>query len=109
MILIDKVPGPREPDDLDLFLHPLIEELKQLEDGILTWNAYLKKEIILRAHLIVVTADMKAREKLMRHIRNGSSRYCTYCMVHSIWNRKVYASLSIPKDAPISAKQCGKW
>ena len=58
MILIDKVPGPREPDDLDLFLHPLIEELKQLEDGILTWNAYLKKEIILRAHLIVVTANI---------------------------------------------------
>jgi len=109
MILVGKVPGPREPDDLDSFLHPLIEELKQLEDGILTWNAHLKKEIILRAHLIVVTADMKAREKLMRHTGNGSSRYCTYCMAHGIWNGKVYAPLSIPKDAPISAKQRGKW
>ena len=108
MILVGKVPGPREPDDLDSFLHPLIEEFKQLEDGILTWNAHLKKEINLRAHLIVVTADMKAREKLMRHTRNGSSRYCTYCIVHDIWNGKVYTPLSIPKDVSISTKQCGK-
>ena len=45
----------------------------------------------------------------MRHTGNGSSRYCTYCMAHGIWNGKVYAPLSIPKDAPISAKQRGKW
>ena len=73
MILVGKVLGPRESDDLDSFLHPLIEELKQLEDGILTWNTHLKKEIILRAYLIVVTADMKAREKLMRYTGNESS------------------------------------
>ena len=30
-------------------------------------------------------------------------------MAHGIWNGRVYALLSIPKDAPISVKQYGEW
>ncbi len=48
------VPGPRSPGmNIDVYLQPLIDELKQLwTEGVETWDAKVKKNFTLRANLL---------------------------------------------------------
>lgn len=66
MLMVGFIPGPNNPKDLDSFLFPLIEELKELEAGVPNvWNSARQTRFTLRAHVCIVGADMPGREKLM--------------------------------------------
>ncbi|XP_057526403.1 uncharacterized protein LOC130805635 [Amaranthus tricolor] len=56
------VPGPTSPGiNMDVYLQPLIEELKELwEVGVETYDAYSKKNFILRASLLWTINDFPA-------------------------------------------------
>jgi hypothetical protein len=67
MLLVGFTPGPNNPKDLDSFLWPLIEEMLNLHKGIeMVWNAGLEEYFTLHAYIMIVTADMPGREKLMK-------------------------------------------
>jgi len=51
------IPGPGKYGNLDSFLHPLVEELKQLGDGVDAYDAYRKQDFRLRAWPVVVTGE----------------------------------------------------
>jgi hypothetical protein len=54
------IPGPRKHGDLDSFLYPLVEELKQLGDGVDAYDAWRKQDFCLRAWPVVVTGKLLA-------------------------------------------------
>jgi hypothetical protein len=49
------VPGPKSPGDLDSFLHPLVEEMHELERGIEGTDGDDERSFTLRAWISMVT------------------------------------------------------
>jgi len=49
------IPGPKSPGDLDSFLHPLVEEMHELERGIEGTDGDDERSFILRAWISMVT------------------------------------------------------
>ncbi|XP_042950301.1 uncharacterized protein LOC122282416 [Carya illinoinensis] len=60
------IPGPKAPgNDIDVFLRPLIDELRELwEDGIQTYDAYKGEMFLLRAALLWTINDFPAYANL---------------------------------------------
>ncbi|WCJ43095.1 hypothetical protein M5689_023857 [Euphorbia peplus] len=81
MFLSVIVPGPDNPKNkLDVFLQPLIAELKQLwEDGMQTYDVSLKQNFQLRAALMWTISDFPAYSMLSGWTTAGK-RACPYCM-----------------------------
>jgi hypothetical protein len=54
------IQGPKQPgNDIDVYLRPLVEELKQLwqTEGVRMWDEYKQEEFDLRALLFVTIND----------------------------------------------------
>ncbi|KAL0285576.1 UNVERIFIED_CONTAM: hypothetical protein Scaly_2814100 [Sesamum calycinum] len=62
LLLSMLIPGPKGPgNDIDVYLQPLIDELKELwEVGIEAYDAYKKENFILRAALMWTISDLPA-------------------------------------------------
>lgn len=62
LILSLLIPGPRGPGkDIDVYLEPLVDELKKLwEDGITSYDAYRKQQFTLRAAILWTISDFPA-------------------------------------------------
>ncbi|XP_042964514.1 uncharacterized protein LOC122298711 [Carya illinoinensis] len=60
------IPGPKSPgNDIDIFLRPLLDELKELwEEGIRTYDAYNKQHFMLHAALLWTITDFPAYANL---------------------------------------------
>lgn len=104
MILLGFIPGPNNPKDLDSFLSPLVDEMLTLQTGIMAWNSAKRETFTLRAHIVICTADIPAREKLMSLKGNRSYCYCPYCTCRGIFNRGMYCPLTPPSNPPESSK-----
>jgi hypothetical protein len=96
LLMVGFIPGPRNPKHLNSYLQPLIAEFIQLQQGIITFNAATNSEFKLFAHIVVVTADMPGREKLMYLKGNRAYQYCPYCMARGIWKSAVYCPCEPP-------------
>ena len=59
LLLTMLISGPKQPsNDIDVFLEPLIEDMKMLwEDGVKMMNASVKKEFTLNAIIFVIITD----------------------------------------------------
>ena len=59
LLLTMLISGPKQPsNDIDVFLEPLIEDMKMLwEDGVKMMNASVKKEFTLKAIIFVIITD----------------------------------------------------
>ena len=81
MFLTILVPGPNHPKrSLDIFLQPLIEELKDLWiNGIQTYDISTKQNFQLRAVLIWTISDFPAYGMLSGWTTHGRLA-CSYCM-----------------------------
>ncbi|KAL0325577.1 UNVERIFIED_CONTAM: hypothetical protein Sradi_5127000 [Sesamum radiatum] len=73
--------GPKGPgNDIDVYLQPLIDELKELwEVGIEAYDAYKKENFILRAALMWTISDLPAYSYLSGWITSGYFA-CPICM-----------------------------
>ena len=102
-LFMGSIPGPDDPKDLNSFLVPLIEELRQLQEGIPgVWNAYRKEYFTLKAHICVIGSDIPARETLMQTLGRGSYQYCAYCKVTGCrGNKYVYCPFRVPDDVAL--------
>lgn len=55
------IPGPKSPgNDIDVYLQPMIKELKELWDGVETYNAHSKSNFIMRMALVWTINDFPA-------------------------------------------------
>nr|XP_043637839.1 uncharacterized protein LOC122608823 [Erigeron canadensis] len=75
------IPGRKSPgQNLDVFLQPLIDELKMLyEDGVETYDKYRKNNFILRAILLWTVSDFPAYAMLSGWSTHGRLA-CPHCM-----------------------------
>ncbi|XP_057248861.1 uncharacterized protein LOC104906231 [Beta vulgaris subsp. vulgaris] len=81
MFLSLLVPGPKNPKgNLDVYMQPLIEELKQLwEIGAMTYDISQKQNFMLRAALLWTVSDFPAYGMLSGWATAGK-KACPYCM-----------------------------
>ncbi|XP_019160044.1 PREDICTED: uncharacterized protein LOC109156648 [Ipomoea nil] len=84
MFLTAIVPGPNNPKNkLDVFLQPVIAELKQLwEEGVLTYDVSLQQNFQMRAALMWTISDFPAYAMLSGWGTAGKLA-CPYCREHS--------------------------
>ncbi|XP_043699950.1 uncharacterized protein LOC122650616 [Telopea speciosissima] len=80
MILTLLIPGPKQPgNDIDIYLQPLIDELKTLWDtGVETYDAYKKETFKLRVCLLWTINDFPAYGNLSGWSTKGALA-CPYC------------------------------
>ena len=78
------IPGPKSPGkNLDVYLRPLIDELKVLwEDGVQTWDVSTKTNFNLRAAVMWTISDFPAYGMLSGWSTHGKMA-CPYCMEHT--------------------------
>jgi hypothetical protein len=80
------IPGPKKYKDIDSFLYPLVEELKQLHIGTSAYNAYRRQSFTLRAEAVLVTGDGPAIQEAMGMKTPGNAKAaCRSCL---IWAKK---------------------
>ncbi|XP_021716595.1 uncharacterized protein LOC110684442 [Chenopodium quinoa] len=81
MFLSLLVPGPKNPKgNLDVYMQPLIEELKQLwEVGAHTYDISMKQNFNLRAAILWTVSDFPAYGMLSGWATSGK-KACPYCM-----------------------------
>jgi len=80
------IPGPKKYKDVDSFLYPLVEELKQLRTGITAYDAYRRRPFTLRAEAVLVTGDGPAIQEAMGMKTPGNAKAaCRSCL---IWAKK---------------------
>jgi hypothetical protein len=109
ILVVGFVPGPNNPKNLDSFMYPLVEEFRELGDGIEAWNGYQDKAFTLRAYITVVTGDMPGRSKLQGFKGSRAVRYCPYCYVRAVHSgRSTYCPFHMPKDSPANSAALGR-
>ena len=72
------ISGPKQADnDIDVFLEPLMEDIKKLwEDGVRAWDAYKQESFTLYAMIFVTINDNPARLR----VTDSSSNHLMYQM-----------------------------
>nr|AAX92860.1 transposon protein, putative, CACTA, En/Spm sub-class [Oryza sativa Japonica Group]ABA92603.1 transposon protein, putative, CACTA, En/Spm sub-class [Oryza sativa Japonica Group] len=76
------IQGPKQPgNDIDVYLRPLVEDLKLLwkKEGVPVWDEDKQEEFNLRALLFVTINDWPALGNLSGQSNNGY-KVCTHCM-----------------------------
>nr|XP_015642894.2 uncharacterized protein LOC107281397 [Oryza sativa Japonica Group] len=76
------IQGPKQPgNDIDVYLRPLVEDLKQLwkKEGVPVWDEDKQEEFNLRALLFVTINDWPALSNLSGQYNKGY-KACTHCM-----------------------------
>ena len=83
MFLTLIIPGPHSPKGkIDVYLQPLIDELKQLWTGVLTYDILKKENFIMKAALMWTISDFSAYGMLSGWSTSGRLA-CPYCMNQS--------------------------
>jgi hypothetical protein len=76
------IQGPKQPgNDIDVYLRPLVEELKQLwqTKGVRVWDEYKQEEFDLRTLLFMTINDWPALSNLSGQTNKGYNA-CTHCL-----------------------------
>ena len=60
---------------------PMVEDLKQLEQGYIVYDAHLKTEVLLFAPIISVLCDNARASELTNHLGSKARKFCRMCMV----------------------------
>lgn len=82
ILLLGLVPG--HPIDCDSFIYPMVQELLQLEEGMLTWDAVSEEYFVLRAFLIIIFGDIPAISMLMRMKGHNGLCPCRFCNIQGV-------------------------
>jgi len=82
MFLTCLIPGPSNLKPfIDVFLEPLIDDLKKLWFGVLTYDISKRQNFIMRANLMWTINDFPAYGKLSGWGTHGKLA-CPHCMEH---------------------------
>lgn len=78
------IPGPKAPRNLDSYLRPLVDELKELDHGVEITDGRTGGSFTLRAWTIIVTGDGPAISEAIGFKRPGNAiRPCRTCMIEA--------------------------
>src|SRR5512147_2930042 len=109
------IQGPKQPgNDIDVYLRPLVEDLKLLwkKEGVPVWDEDKQEEFNLRALLFVTINDWPALSNVFGQSNKGY-KACTHCMdeTESTYLKHcrkvvyVHGSSSIPCCKPPSTEE----
>ena len=59
---------------------PVVEDLKQLEKGVIVYDAFLQKEVLLISPVLAVLAD-NPRHSEFNPCGGSANKYCRICLV----------------------------
>ena len=62
-------------------MDPIVTDLKQLEEGIPVYDAYLQKEVFVVAPVMAFLCDNPRHSELLKHMGGRAKKYCRMCMV----------------------------
>ena len=80
LIVIGVIPGPKEPEKtVNSFLHPLVQELLQLWEGVVV-KAPDGSSILVRAALTCVACDIPAARKVCGFLGHNALLGCSKCL-----------------------------
>lgn len=83
MIQLAILPGPKKPADLDSFLSPVVDEIRNLStNGLIVKRAGFEL-CRARVHLVAATGDIVGISDLIHHAGHNSSYPCRYCLGES--------------------------
>ncbi|GES80728.1 hypothetical protein RCL_jg90.t1 [Rhizophagus clarus] len=88
--------GPKQPQDFNSFLYPLIQEMKMLQDGISCYDGNKKENFTLRAHILAWTGDLPALSKVLCLTGHNLYLGCRFCNLQGTlneMNRHIYYPL----------------
>lgn len=75
MICVGLIPGPKEPKaNINVYLEPLVDELRELWDGVLLSDSSSLGCRLYRAALLCVSADIPASHKCAGFVGHGALR-----------------------------------
>ena len=81
IILVGIIPGPKEPDNLNHFLTPLVKELQILYDGVTFRNSSsLLSVTSIRAILLAIICDLPATRKVCGFTNFNGLKGCSKCL-----------------------------
>ena len=88
--------------DLNSFLSPIIDDIKQLQKGIVVFDKYREEAFSYKAHLVFLLGDMPAISKLMNAKGLNSRRPCRCCLIYPQrgQNGKYYCAHLPPVNTP---------
>ena len=81
IIALGVIPGPKKPQDFDLFLWPFLQELLLLAHGVRTFDVLGGTFFALRAHLIVVFIDIPAMSMVLWMKGHNGTSPCRMCKI----------------------------
>ena len=80
MFLSCVIPGPFNPTvGIDVYLQPLIDDLKKLWSGVLTYDVFRKQNSMMRATLMWTINDFPAYG-MLSGLGTNDRLTCPYCM-----------------------------
>jgi len=98
LMLCGVIPGPNNPKDIHSFLRVMVDELKELEEGIgNVYDASTKMQFTLRAHLVIVSGDLPAIAKVMGISGRNSYEHCRFCKLRGFHHGHIYCPLHTPQ------------
>ncbi|QRV97963.1 Transposase family Tnp2 protein [Ceratobasidium sp. AG-Ba] len=84
LLCLGVIPGPNEPQELDTFLEPLVDELEQLARGVAAFDGEHMRPFCLHAYLIACFGDMPAVAKMMCMKGVNGKHPCRACKIVGI-------------------------
>ncbi|KAG2216803.1 hypothetical protein INT45_013815 [Circinella minor] len=93
--------GPKAPRNIDSFLKPIVDDLKNLEEkrmDVEISTSSGKKVVYVKAHLIFATGDMQAVKYLVHHSGPSSFFGCRICLVKGEHNEKGTGMYFVDRD-----------
>jgi len=81
-IIVGIIPGPKEPKlTMNLFLQPLVDELKEFWKGVvIDCNKHPLKSLLIRAAIICCASDIPATRKLCGFVGHAARLGCSKCL-----------------------------
>lgn len=80
VILVGIIPGPHEPSKtMNSYLKPLVDELKELWEGVIM-QSISKTQVIVRAALLCTACDIPAARKVSGFVGHNAVRACSRCL-----------------------------
>jgi hypothetical protein len=84
LLCLGTIPGPKQPYGFESFLHPMLNELRRLKEGIRAWDGYSQEWFTLTASILQVVGDQPAVASLMRMKGPQGKFPCRICTLSGV-------------------------
>ncbi|KAF8685506.1 Transposase family tnp2 [Rhizoctonia solani] len=84
MICVGVIPGPKCPSNINSFLQPLIDELRDLARGVAAVDVNQHQLFALCAHLLIIFGDIPALTKILKFVGHNGCLPCQFCLMPTV-------------------------